>query len=100
MTDEDDLDLPPASEDDVVQQYLDTNFREALRASRDGMTVLRRVYPELTQHLPETGANYLRRALDDFEAAGRHLHLAGRHVLGQAVYDELIEALTIRQIET
>lgn len=95
----DDLDIPPASDDDVVQQFIDTNWREAARAAREGRECIRKIWPELTQHLPETAANQLSRALNDFEAASRHLHLAGKHVLGQSEYDEYIAAQTRRQIE-
>lgn len=99
MADADDFNTPPASENSIVQQYLDTNWREAMRAAREGMECLRRIWPELTQHLPETGANHLQQALDRFEAASRALHYAGKHVIGEEAYDEFLEAQTMRQIE-
>lgn len=95
---DEDLDLPPASGDDVVQAFLDTNWREAVRAARDGMASIRRVYPELVQHLPETASRHMKRALDDLEAASRELHYAGSHVIGRDAYDEFIQAQTERQI--
>lgn len=94
-----DLDLPPASDDSVVQTFIDTNWREAQRASREGMECLRRIYPELVQHLPETASRHLKEALRNFEGASRELHLAGRHVLGQIEYDAYLEAQTLRQID-
>lgn len=100
MADRDDLDIPPASDDEAVQNYLETNWREAVRASRDGREAIRRIFPELVEHLPETAANHLRTALGELEGATRALHKAGRHVLGQTGYDEFLSAQTRRQIET
>lgn len=96
----DDLDMPPASDDQVVQQYVDTNWREAVRGTRESMESLRRIYPELTQHLPETASRHIASALDSLQSASRQLHLSGPHVLGQEVYDEFIAAQTERQIRT
>lgn len=97
MSDED-IDLPPASSDSVVQNYLDTNWREAMRAARDGMNAIRRVWPELTQHLPETASNELESALHNLQSATHKLHKAGPKIIGQEEYDEFIEAQTYRQI--
>lgn len=97
MADED-MDIPPASTDETVQQFIDTMWREAARAARDGREPIRKIYPELLQHLPETASRHVKRALDAFEEASRELHLAGAHVLGQLEYDEYIAAQTRRQI--
>lgn len=95
-----DVDIPPASDDEVVQNYLDTNWREAVRAAREGRESVRKIFPELTEHLPETASMHLRNALGELENATRALHKAGPLVLGQEAYDEFIAAQTRRQIET
>lgn len=95
-----DFDVPPASDDPVVQNYIETNWREALRGSREAMECIRKIWPELTQHLPETAAVALKDALDSLQAATRKLHKAGPHVLGQEEYDTFMEAQTLRQIRS
>jgi hypothetical protein len=94
-----DLDRPPASDDDVVQNFLDTKWREAVRGVRDAAGCVRSVYPELVQHLPETAARDLSNALVELENALRKLHHAGPHVLGSDAYEEYVDAQTRRQIE-
>lgn len=95
----DDLDIPPASDDDVVQGFLDTQWREAMRAAHECREAIRKIYPELTAHLPETASSNLGYALRDNEDVTRHLQLAGRHILGQDEFDAYIDARTRRQIE-
>lgn len=97
---DDDLDLPPASTDPNVQNFLDTIWREAVRANRETIENIRKIYPELVQHLPETAERHLEEALRGAEKVSRGLHLAGRHVLGQGDYDDFIEAQTKRQIQS
>lgn len=93
-----DMEEPPASDDEVVQNFLDTNWRESARAGREGLAGVRRIHPELSQHLPETASRHLGNAARDFESALHNLHLAGRHVLGSDAYDQYTEAQTRRQI--
>lgn len=95
-----DLDAPPASGDSAVQNYLDTNWREAVRAAREALECVRKIHPELTQHLPETAADNLRYFLSGQEANIANLHRAGRLILGQEAYDEYIETQTERQIQS
>lgn len=97
--DDEDLDIPPASDDDVVQGFLDTNWREAMRAAHECREAIRKIHPELTAHLPETSSRQLGYALRDNEEVTNHLQLAGRHILGQVEFDAYIEARTRRQIE-
>lgn len=93
-----DQDLPPATPDGDVQNFLDVKWREAVRAATEGMEALRSIWPELTQHIPETGSNFIKRSLDDFEGANYNLQRAGVHVLGQERYDEFCQARVERQI--
>lgn len=93
-----DFDHPPASLDPEVQNYLDTQWRSAMAATREAREALRRIYPELVQHISETGTNHLVRCLQDLEHASHQLHKAGPHVLGQEEYDEYLNAQTTRQI--
>ncbi len=95
MDDED----TPEYIDSPASDYIAVQWREAMRATREGMEAVRRVWPELTQHLPETGAGNLKCALDDLQTAARSLHMAGRHVLGEEDYASYLDATTRRQIE-
>ncbi len=95
MDDED----APEYIDSPASDYIAVQWREAMRATREGMEAVRRVWPELTQHLSETGAGNLKVALDDLQTASRYLHMAGRHVLGDDGYSEYLDATTRRQIE-
>lgn len=95
-----DLDHPPASDDPVVQNFLDVQWREAIRAAREGKEAVNKIWPQLVQNLPETAGSHLHRARDEFEAAERVLHRAGKFVLGQDAYDEYVENQTRRQIDS
>lgn len=93
-----DLDFPPASDDPDVQTYLDIQWREAQRAAREGRECLRLVWPDLTQHITETGARHLHAALTAFESASNSLNLAGKHIMGEEAFDEYIQTLTTRKV--
>jgi hypothetical protein len=94
----DDIDHQPASEDPNVQAFLDTKWREAIRAAREGMESLRDIIPELFIHLPETAQNHLLLALTDMTDACRELHEAGVEIIGQDAYDKYQQAQTSRKI--
>jgi hypothetical protein len=96
---DEDPDFPAASDDEAIQAFLDTKWREALRAAREGMEALREIWPEMVSHIPETGSNYVSKALNDLESAYGRLHEAGRHIIGQAGYDSYMEAQTQRRID-
>lgn len=98
MAADDDLDIPPASDDDEVQGFLDTQWREAMRAAHECREAIRKIHPELTAHLPETASRQLSLALRDNEETTQHLQYAGRHILGQDEFDAYIDARTRRQI--
>lgn len=93
-----DLDSPPASDDPNIQNFLSIKWREALRATREGLESIREVYPELTHHLPETAERHLYEAMRGFEKTAGDLHRAGRHVLGEDEYNAYLEAQTQRKI--
>lgn len=95
----DDLDIEPASPDDEVQNYLDARWRESMRAARDLMESLRTVVPEFKGHLPEVAYNRLNSALGSATAAYGDLHQAGRHVIGEADYDDYLTAQTKRKLD-
>lgn len=98
MARDEDIDAPPASDDEAIQKFLDAQWREALRAAREGMEALRAIYPEMVAHIPETGVNHIDRALNDLESAYGRLHEAGRHIIGQVEYDRYMEAQTQRRL--
>jgi hypothetical protein len=90
--------LDPASEDDAVQAMLDATWRAAMASSRSTMEELRRIYPELSSHLPETGAGFISRALADAEGCYRSLHAAGKHLIGTDDYERYLQAQTRRAL--
>lgn len=94
-----DIDLPPASDDEDVQGFLDTRWREAMRASRELMENLRAIHPDLMEHLPETAERRIAGALTSAQSAYRDLHAAGKHVIGQERYDEYLAAQTRRRVD-
>lgn len=79
---------PPPSEDDAVQDFIDTQWREAVVAAERGREIVRTLWPDLAVIMTETGSTHLRSALDSFERALRDLHLAGRHAIGAEAYAE------------
>lgn len=91
--------LPPASSDGFVQDFLEQHWRDAVRITAEGMVVLRELWPEFAQHIPETGSSALHRALEDYESALNNLHRAGRHVLGQEAYDRFLEHAAQQRVE-
>lgn len=98
MTPPEDIDGPPASDDPGVQAFLETHWREAMRAARDGMEALRRIHPEMMEHLPEGADRSIGSALSQISSSYRDLHAAGPRILGQEEYDEYLRALTRRSI--
>lgn len=99
--DEDEFEAkPPASEDPKVQDYLDTSWRETMRATKEALETLRRIHPELTHHLVETASNQIGAAMRDLEATIDHLHRAGRLVLGDDDYEEYLDTQTQRQLSS
>lgn len=97
MPDED-IDRPPASDDDDVQGVLDARWRDAMASSRSCMESLRVIHPELMEHLPEAAERAIASALASTSAAYRELHRAGPHIVGQANYDEFLQAQTRRAV--
>lgn len=97
MASDRDPDLPPASDDDAVQAFLDIRWRDSMRAAREGMSHLRDIWPEFNEHIPETGHNALSRALNDFESAYASLNRAGKFILGEAEYDRYLQTLAARK---
>lgn len=93
----DDDHLGPAAED-PVQALLDVTWREAMAGLRSSMEALRRVVPELSSHLPETGSSYVSRALSDATSAYASLHRAGPFVLGSDEYGRYLAAQTARAL--
>lgn len=92
MSDPDRGDIPtPAPREAVEQRVLETCWMEAMDHVRDGMTALRRAFPDHTQELPETGERALRSALHNLEDVLADLHRAGRHVLGEDVYAQYLD---------
>lgn len=85
--------------DSAVSAYMDTNWREAMRAAREGMECIRKIHPELSEHISETGARSLGRALADLEASVSSLHRAGRYIIGATAYDEYLQTLAHWQVE-
>lgn len=88
---------PPPSSDESTQDFIDTAYREAVDYADKGREACRRIWPNTTAIMTETGGQHMREALDRFEAALRSLELAGRHVIGEAAYVELVEDRLHRQ---
>lgn len=97
---EGDFELGAASDDAAIQNFLDIQWRAGIAAAREGMEALRRLWPEMVEHVPETGSNHLSRALHSFEDAYRSLHSAGKHVIGSPEYDAYVAAQTERRISS
>jgi hypothetical protein len=90
--------LEPASQDGWVQDFLDANWREAMASSRTSMEALRRLVPEMSVHLTESGYVQIDSALSSIERAYASLHAAGPHVLGTEDYATYLQAQTERVI--
>lgn len=102
MLDEDSEENPlePASDDEIVQAYLDAQLRESIAGARSSMECIRRVWPELTHELPETAQRTLEMALGELERAVRSLHRAGPYIMGRDRYRDFMAAQTERQIRS
>lgn len=94
-----DKEIPPASEDDWVQTFLDDNWRTAMAGVDKAMEALRSVWPTMVVQIPETGGNHIKRALDSIESAYENLHAAGPHVLGSVPYNSYLDKQTESKIE-
>lgn len=94
MTDQ----IPPASDDGFVQDFLESHWRDAIRLTAEATGMLREIWPEFSQTMPETGSHAIHRALEDFESAHANLHRAGRHVLGQEAYDRFLETAAQKKV--
>lgn len=93
-----DPDQPPASEDAIVQGFLDTQWYAALSATGEGLDALRQLYPLMSTHLPETASDLIKAALNSIENAHLSLHRSGPYVIGGAQYDDLLDEQTRRII--
>lgn len=90
--------LDPASEDGWVQDHLDATWRAAMASQRETMEQLRRIVPEMSSRLPETGYVHLERALRAAEHIYADLHAAGPFVIGTEAYDHYLQAQVERSI--
>jgi hypothetical protein len=91
-------DPDPASDNDVIQNFLDSRWRAAISSARETMESLREIIPELETHLPETAITSLESALSSVTRAYSSLHEAGKWVIGSNEYQEFLAAQTARRV--
>lgn len=91
--------IEPASDDEDVQNFLDSRWRGSMAAARELMDLLRDVMPEFSSHMPEPAANRFRDALISSEHAYGDLHAAGKHIIGSEDYVHYLAAQTARKVE-